>query len=444
PYLTGILFLLIVLMGVGISYLAVMEKKIITSPKDVSIILINCLILIVISQFLIQAPYPDYVIPLSGCAMLVALLVNANTAFIVSIIFSIFLGVVAGGKIEIIIALFVAGFIGAYMVRDARRRSRIILAGIVSGAASMFAIMAIGLLNNLDFKIYMYEALWGFAGGVFSIFWVMGFLPLFEYLFKTTTNITLLELSDLNHPLLKELTLNAPGTYQHCVVVGNLADAACEAIGANSLLAKVGAYYHDIGKIEKGEYFSENEMGAQSKHSKLTPSMSALIITNHVKDGIDLAKKYNLNPKVIDFIAQHHGTGLIYYFYQRALEKVKDNEALNEDEFRYPGPKPQTKEAAIVLLADSVEASSRALSDPTPGRIRGLVQKIINNKFIDNQLDECDLTLKDLNKIAASFVRVLTAVFHTRLDYPKNNKKKNGNGMKKFNFKGKFRTYGNK
>ena len=166
------------------------------------------------------------------------------------------------------------------------------------------------------------------------------------------------------------------------------------------------------------EYFAENEAGIKSKHEKLTPSMSALIITNHTKDGTELARKYKLNNTIIDFISQHHGTSLIYYFYQKALEKVKSEDELKEEEFRYPGPRPQTKEAAIVHLADSVEASSRMLSDPTPARIRGLVQKIINNKFIDGQLNECDLTLKDLNKISESFVRVLTGVFHTRLQYP--------------------------
>ena len=433
PYLAGMLLLLIILIVIGAAYLFIVEKKIIASPKKVAIILINSFTVLLIGQFIIQFPQSNYIIPLSGAAMLIALLVSSNSALLVSFLLSIFLGVMAGGKIEVVLALFVGAVIGSYVVRDARRRSRIILAGFAAGSASLITIISIGLLNNLDFKIFISEGLWGFGGGILSIFLVMGFLPLFEYLFKIPTNITLLELSDLNHPLLKELTLKAPGTYQHSVVVGNLAEAACEAIGANSLLARVGSYYHDIGKIEKAEYFSENEMGAQSKHEKLTPSMSALIIINHVKDGIELAKKYNLNPKIIDFIAEHHGTGLIYYFYQRALEKVKDEEILKEEEFRYVGPKPQTKEAAVVLLADSVEASSRTLSDPVPARIMGLVQKIINNKFIDNQLDECDLTLKDLNKIASSFVRVLTAVFHARQEYPE----KKNNGIKKRNNKNK-------
>ena len=418
PYVSGMLLLIMLLLLLGVWHLFIVEEKLIKKPKEIATILITSLFIIMVGQVVIQSPQPSYVIPLSGVAMLITLLVSSNAGFLSTLLLSLFLGVVSGGKLEVALVLLVGGFASIYVVRDARRRSKIILAGITAGAVSALCIISMGLINNLEPNVYLLEALWGLGSGLIAIFLVMGALPLFEYGFKMTTNITLLELSDLNHPLLKELTFKAPGTYQHSIMVGNLAEAACDAIGANSLLARVGSYYHDIGKIEKAEYFSENEMGAQSKHEKLTPSMSSLIIVNHVKDGVDLAKKYKLNPKISEFIEQHHGTGLIYYFYQRALEKAGEDHELDDDEFRYPGPRPQTKESAIVLLADSVEASSRTLSDPTPARIMGLVQKIINNKFIDNQLSECDLTLKDLNKIASSFVRVLTAVFHTRLEYP--------------------------
>ena len=183
-------------------------------------------------------------------------------------------------------------------------------------------------------------------------------------------------------------------------------------------MARVGSYFHDIGKTEKAEYFSENQVGlAKKKHNKLSPSMSSLIITNHVKDGVDLARKYRLNHAVVDFIEQHHGNSLIYYFYQRALEKVEDEQLPKEEGFSYPGPKPQSKETAVVLLADSVEAASRALSEPTPARIKGLVRKIINNKFIDNQLDQCELTLKDLEIISDTFTRILMGIFHSRVEY---------------------------
>jgi len=434
PYFSGMLIVIIVLVIVGCMHLAIIEKKILRNPKEIAIILLNGLLFILVSQFIIQSPQPPYVLPIAGIAMLLALMVTSNAAFLATMLMSLYLGFMAPGHSDLILVFLVSGFTAIYTVRDARRRSRVIIAGIISGLMAGVSIIGLGLINNIEPRTYILNSIWGFTGGIISIFLVMGMLPLFEYIFKITTNITLLELSDLNFPLLKELTLKAPGTYQHSIMVGNLTEAACDAIGANSLLARVGAYYHDIGKIAKPEYFAENEMGTVSKHEKLTPSMSALVIVNHVKDGVDVARRYKLNPKIIDFIEQHHGTGLIYYFYQRALEQAEEDNALPEEEFRYQGPKPQTKESAIVLLADSVEASSRALSDPTPARIEGMVQKVINNKFIDNQLDDCDLTLRDLHKIAESFVRVLTAVFHTRLEYPdtKDIQAKRANGKNKY------------
>lgn len=429
-YLIGMFLLITLLTLMSIFYMYIVERKLSKNPIEVAIILINCLLVIIFGQFVIGTSQPIYSIPLAGISILLVLLVRTNAAIVSTIVVSVFLGLIAGGKVDLTTVLLIGGITGIFFARDARRRSKLILAGLIAGIMQFMAIIAIGLVNNLEFKIFIFNAVWGLVGGVISIFIAMGLLPLFEYIFKITTNITLLELSDLNHPILKSLILKAPGTYQHSIMVGNLAEAACEAIGANSLLARVGSYYHDIGKMEKAEYFTENEMGTGSKHEKLTPSMSALIIVNHVKDGVDLAKKHNLNSKLIEFIEEHHGTGLIYYFYQRALEKTDEDEEPQEEEFRYPGPKPQTKESAIVLLADSVEAASRALDEPTPARIRSLVQKIMNNKFIDNQLDECDLTLKDLNKISEAFVHLLMAVFHTRLEYPDVNdialKKTNG------------------
>ena len=417
-YLLGMLFLILILLVMCITYFYMSDKKTVAKPKYVAILLISSYFIIMISQVIINSPQSSYLIPLAGFAMLIALLLNANAAIFTTLFLSIYIGFLAGGKVEVTLVLIVSSLISIFMVMGARRRSKIIIAGLAGGAIGSFAIISIGLLNNLEPRIYLHDCSWGMISGILSIFLVMGALPIIEYLFKCTTNITLLELSDLNHPLLKELTLKAPGTYQHSIMVGNLAEVACDAIGANSLLSRVGAYYHDIGKIGKAEYFSENEMGIKSKHDKLTPSMSALIISNHVKDGVELATKHKFNPKIINFIKEHHGTSLIYFFYRKALEKAHDQATLDEHDFRYDGPKPQTKESAIVLLADSVEAASRALGDPTPARIKGLVQKIINNKFIDHQLDECELTLKDLDKISTSFVRVLTAVFHTRLEYP--------------------------
>jgi hypothetical protein len=200
-------------------------------------------------------------------------------------------------------------------------------------------------------------------------------------------------------------------------------------VGANALLARIGAYYHDIGKLEKSEYFSENQPIDESKHDALSPSMSKLIIMNHVKEGVELAKKYKLSPPLIDFITQHHGNSLVYYFYRKALETLEEDKNVQEEGFRYPGPKPSTKETAIVLLADSVEAACRALKEPTPSRIEEVVHKIINNKFIDGQLDACDLTLKDLEQISAVFIHILSGIYHSRINYPEESRSE-GNGKK--------------
>jgi len=255
-----------------------------------------------------------------------------------------------------------------------------------------------------------------------------------EYLFKVSTDIRLLELSDLNHPLLKKLVMDAPGTYHHSLIVGNLAESAAEVVGAKPLLARVGAYFHDIGKIKKPEYFSENEWQGKSRHDDLIPSMSSLIIISHVKDGVDLAKKYGLNQDIVDIIEQHHGTSLVYFFYKRA-QGIMDEEQNKpkEEEYRYPGPAPKSKEAAIILLADAVEAASRSLDNPTPSRIKNLVAEIINNRFLDSQLNNCELTVQDLANIKECFTFILTGIFHTRPKYPKDQKQKekdNGNSDK--------------
>jgi putative nucleotidyltransferase with HDIG domain len=431
-YLGGIILLLFIFVVMIPVYLTTYRKRIFAETKNLYLICIIVLLAVFLAKAITTSPdLPSYFIPIAATTMLVAILLDEGVAFMLSIMLSIFAGVIAGNNFNVMVVSLVGSVGGVYFIKGVRRRSHILKAGLFVGLSKFAVICGIGLLNTLEPNIFLKEASWGIASGIASSGILMVLLLVFESLFKITTDFTLLELSDLNHPLLKKMVLNAPGTYHHSLVVGNLAEAASDAIGANSLLARVGAYYHDIGKIEKAEYFSENESSHKTAHEKLTPSMSALIIQSHVKDGIELAKKHNLNRTIVDFIAQHHGTGLIYYFYQRALEKVKDEDVLKEEAFRYPGPKPQTKETAIVLLADAVEASSRTLDDPTPSRIKGLVQKLINNKFIDNQLDECDLTLKDLNKIAAAFVRILTGIFHTRVEYPGENKNKGRNKNKR-------------
>ena len=423
-FFLGVLLLFALLLAIAAVYIHFTQKgHFLRNTKMIAIIVICVFFMIIISDFVVRSPQPSYFIPMAAMGMILMLLVNFNVAFLCVVLTSILISVLTGGKIEVPLVLIFGSVVGMATVKGARRRGQILWAGLLVGLANFFSIACVGLVNGMGLDFFTKEGTRGIASGILSGVIVMGVLPVLEHLFKVPTNISLLELSDLNHPLLKEMALEAPGTYHHSILVGNLAEAACDAIGANSLLARVGAYYHDIGKIPKAEYFSENEMGVGSRHANLAPSMSALIIAKHVKEGVEIAKQHKLNNAIIDFIRQHHGDSLTAYFYQKAIEKSEDGKALREEDFRYPGPRPQTKESAIILLADSVEASSRSLDEPTPASIRNLVRKIINNKFIDGQLDECDLTLKDMHKIADSFVRVLMGVFHTRLDYPEPAKK---------------------
>jgi putative nucleotidyltransferase with HDIG domain len=311
--------------------------------------------------------------------------------------------------------IFMTSCIGAILlVNKARKRAQVIQAGIIAGILQLFSLILLEHLLINHPQRYLIILINGALSGVISL----GVLPLFEYILQTVTNISLLELADSNHPVLQRMVLEAPGTYHHSLIVGNLSDTACCAIGANGLLARIGAYYHDIGKLQKPDYFIENQDIKNNVHNDLTPTMSKLIIMNHVKEGLELAKKYSLTPILWDFIQQHHGNSLVYYFYRRALEGKEENEEVSEEGFRYPGPKPNTKETAIVLLADSVEAATRSLKDPTPDKIEETVHKVINNKFIDGQLDECELTLKDIEKISSVFSKILNGIYHSRVNYP--------------------------
>ena len=373
----------------------------------------------------------EYAIPIIWFSILIALLFKNLE---LSLLFTIFCAFCAGAIIQndfdLTITFLISGASAAFLSLKARKRIQIINAGLIAGFIQ--AAVAVFLERNyvkqftpFDVEIIKFSLL----NGIISAIAVIGMLPLFEIIFKMVTDISLLELSDFNHPLLKRMILEAPGTYQHSLVVANLAEAAAESIGANALLARVGAYYHDIGKIPKAEYYMENQIPYRDIHKNLKPSMSTLIIMNHVKEGIELAKKYHLNQKIIDFIAQHHGKSLVYYFFQRAkeLEPEKNHQ---EEEYRYPGPRPQTKEVAIVQLADIVEAVSRTLEEPTPSRIEEMVKNVVKKKFMEGELDECELTLEDLEKITHSFIRVLNAMFHTRINYPQNENTNKANNSK--------------
>jgi len=377
-------------------------------------------------------------IPFAAGAMLVSIFTNPNLALILSVFSSILITFLFDGRISLFLFSFLGSVAASYRIVDCRERSACFKVGFFLGVVNIAVIIFLSLLNE---KIFTFNTLislmMGFLGGIVSGILVAGLTPLFENLFHYTTDIKLLELANLNQPVFQRMIVEAPGTYHHSIIVASLVEAAAETIGANSLLTKVSAYYHDIGKMKKPQYFIENQQNNENKHDKLTPKMSSLVIISHVKDGCELAAKLKLGAEIVNIIRQHHGTSLVTYFYEKAKkDKDRSIRSLPETDFRYPGPKPQTREAGLVLLGDVLEASSRSLSNPTPARIKTLVRERIERVFSDGQLDECELTLHDLNKIAESFTMILNGIFHHRIDYPEpvirvqnGARKENGNGI---------------
>jgi putative nucleotidyltransferase with HDIG domain len=378
--------------------------------------LIFLFVLVVCASYMIRVYHaPVFFTPFLVLAMLSVMLFNdLIVALVLTLAGSITVAAINSNDFYMGLIFLVSGIVTAILVQGTRKRNAVIRAGVIVGLVQALLLILLTGFRLIDPKQYLIL----FANGIAYSIIVLGILPVFEMLFGTVTNISLLELADFNHPLLNRLMLEAPGTYHHSLVVGNLSEAACSAIGANSLLARIGAYYHDIGKLTKPEYFSENQEMSSNKHDSLSPTISKMVIMNHIREGVELARRSHLNLRIVDFIQYHHGTSLVYYFYRRALEHQDDTQEVSEDGFRYPGPKPKTKEIAVVLLADSVEAATRSLKNPSPESIKELVHKIINNKFIDGQLDDCDLTLKDLEKIALIFIHVLSGIYHTRVTYP--------------------------
>ena len=380
--------------------------------------------------------------PYAFAPLVLSVLLGRNhglyAAVFVSLWTQILFGVFDGPLLTIAL---VSGFTAVFMTLQVRKRSRLIRAGFGVGVAVWVLSLAFGIIGPIDpfnpalndWQMLGMQSSLALANGILTATIVGGLLPVLEHLFRITTDISWLEASDLNHPLLRRMTIEAPGTYHHSLVVANLAEAAAEAIHVNGTLCRVCAYFHDVGKLVKPDYFTENMNFERNPHDDLAPTMSALIIIAHVKEGVDLALKHNLNRQIIKVIQEHHGTSLVYYFYKRALQQQEDARAggkimnMREDDvpevkeasFRYPGPKPQTKESAIISLADMVESASRSLEKPTPQKIEQLVNDLIAQRIADRQLDECDLTLADLRVIAERFRFTLMTMLHTRIAYPK-------------------------
>lgn len=380
-------------------------------------------------------------VPYAFAPLVLSVLLGKNHGLYAAVFVSLW-GAIIYREIDAIFLVMslISGFIAVFVTLEVRRRSRLIRAGVFVGLATWILALIFGMigpivwdsLGTTPWRAIGYQSLAAIGSGFLTAFVVGGILPLLESMFRITTNISWLELADLNHPLLKRMTIEAPGTYHHSLVVANLAEAAAEAVGANATMCRVGAYFHDIGKLVKPDYFTENMRRDRNPHDELAPTMSALIIIAHVKEGVDLALKHGLNQEIIDVIQQHHGTSTVFYFYKRAQQQQEDARAggkimnireedipeVREESFRYPGPRPQTKECGIVSLADSIESASRSLDRVTPQKIDQLITDIIQRRIADGQLKECDISLRELEQIGESFRHTLQSMMHSRVAYP--------------------------
>lgn len=405
-------------------YLYLFRKKVFDSNKHIFLISIIILIQVFFSYLVTKIPTDlpiQYLVLLPASAMLLTILFDSRIAFFGSVVMAFLVAMMLGHDYEMALTLLVSATLASYTVRNIRQRTQIFRSMIFIFLGLTLTITAFSLQKSEPIYITLQKFGFALLNSIFSSMLTYGLLIIFEKSFKITTDLTLMELSDPNHPLLKILREKTPGTYHHSVMLGSLSEAAADAIGANPILARVGAYYHDIGKTLKPEYFIENEFQKKSKHQRLTPRMSARIIISHVKDGIELARSYGLPEALIDFIPQHHGTTRLSYFFDKALRQTaarKTRHEVNEADYRYPGPKPQSREAAIVMLADIVEAFTRTLPDLTPDRLESAIDERIKMRFIEGQLDECDLTLRDLTKIKQAFLNILIGTYHQRIKYP--------------------------
>lgn len=371
-----------------------------------------------------------FALPVAALTIAVRTVLNSETAFLVGFPFFALAALPLENGLASFLCYAAGGIAGAHAAARACQRSHFLRAGLWAGLAQAAAAGAAVLFTSTAPQPSDLLAVpVALGGGLLAGVLALGLVPLAEAAFGYTTDIRLMELASLDHPLLRQLMLRAPGTYHHSLVTGSLVKAAAESIGARALLATVAAYYHDVGKLSKPSYFIENSAEGRSRHEKLSPSMSSLILVSHVKEGAELARRNGLGREIADIVQQHHGTGLIHYFYDRACQLNRGPQEVREDLYRYPGPKPQSREAALVLLADAVEAASRTLADPRPARIGGMVQAIVGRVFTDGQLDDCDLTLRDLHRIVGSFSRILSAIHHQRIDYPeRQGRDRKGNG----------------
>ncbi|MFC1481247.1 HD family phosphohydrolase [Candidatus Neomarinimicrobiota bacterium] len=401
--------------------------------KQTRILLLTNLLFVTImaaaSFFYVRLDLSEYLIPFTVAAMAFTILFDARTSIIASVALALMLGFMVGNKVDFVLVNTIVGSASIYAVRQLRRRRQIFVAIIYIVTTYALAITAIEFLKYTTISKLGIHLFYAGINGILSPIMVYGLIGLLEVIFGITTNLTLLELSDFNHPLLRRLSREANGTFSHSIVVGNLVEAAANTIGANSLLCRVGAYYHDIGKLARPEYFIENQFRSENPHDSIAPNLSAKVVASHVKEGLRLAREYGLPSTVADFIPMHHGTARIEYFYKRALDEAGPDEQVKEENFRYSGPRPNTKETGLLMLCEAIEAATRSIKKPTLGNLQQMIEMIIKLRIDDGQLDACPLTMQDLNtikgdpKTGTGIISVLQGIYHVRISYPSTEQK---------------------
>jgi cyclic-di-AMP phosphodiesterase PgpH len=426
-HLVGIVFHVALVIALFAIYLHLFRKRIFANNRRLALIallfLLEGAVAYLSRELDVSAPI-EYLIVVPAASMLLTIIFDSRVAYYGTVIMAFIVGGIRGNDYSIALASLVAGVLSVYSVRDMKNRTQLFrsLGFIFAGYA--LTIVALGLERYESVRVIADQLTFALVNAIVSPVLTYGLLIFMERTFQVTTDLTLLELAHFNHPLLRLLAEKAPGTYHHSTMIATLAEAAASAIGANENLVRAGAYFHDVGKVVKPTYFIENQRGSRSKHDKLAPRMSSLIIAAHVKDGIALAREYGLPEEVIEFIPMHHGTTRIDFFYNKALQLAQNSEdetkldEINEQDYRYPGPKPQTKETGIMMLADAVEAAVRTIDEPNPQRLSDAIDELVKRRLDEGELDECPLTLHDLTKIKSAFHTVTVGIYHTRVRYP--------------------------
>lgn len=431
--LVGLAIYLFMIMALVIAFLYKFEHK--TYRSDLLLLLLGLIALLAIVLAKVAYTYSYFATPLATGALLAAILINPRVGMIFSVALALLFAVIANYDLRAVIAMLLGGLCGVYSVSKMAHGYSLTKTGIWISLIHFVVIGATGFLVDTELSQLVFECSLGVLSGIAATVITTGILPYLEHAFNITTPLKLLDLGQSNQPLLQRLLLEAPGTYHHSVILGNLAEAAADVIGADPVTVRVGAYYHDIGKIKRPYFFVENQFGAENPHDKLAPSLSALIVISHIKDGVELCREYNIPKVITDIVEQHHGTMLVSFFYRKASEQAHGN-CLIEADFRYEGPKPQTKEAALIMIADSCEAAVRSISKPTTNRVEAMVKKIIRERLNEGQFDECNLTLRDLTDIGDVYTRILSSMFHSRIEYPESineierKNKQNGNSLR--------------